>query len=192
MVPDWLHSPCQPPQWEAFPGSGASFSYFFGSLCRYMGKSGWSPLSVSDYSLNTVGQHFYSVLTTQWGMLDILWFGVPGSHQCEGQFPPTFRSHITSVLCTRFPSQRCPMSNATSNPLYFLLLCQYHQFTGEVSEAQQYERTAQDHPACYVTSVDSRFLVYWPSCSFIKHLLNSKLNSPRIRHYHTLVWEAEW
>lgn len=128
--------------------------------------------AVSRHSLDTVWRHLYSVLTTRWGMLDILWLaGFPGSHSVWRTVLPCLQitHYLSPLLLTRFPSQRCPESNATSNPLYFLLLCQHHQFAGDISETQQDECTAQDHTAC--NSVNSGFFIYWSSCSFIKQTL---------------------
>lgn len=65
-----------------------------------------------------------------WVFFDLLSFLIP---QYEGQVLPDLGSHILSHLC---PSPgKAP--NATSSPLYSLLLCQHLQCTGEINKAQR-------------------------------------------------------
>lgn len=107
---------------------------------------GWSPLSVSDYKkpegcVKTQSGHsvtaflFCSPHTVRdAGYSVTCWF--PWFSLSMKDSSPLPLDHILSQSPT--PHQ-VPFSepNATSNPLYFLLLRQHHQFTGEISEAQR-------------------------------------------------------
>lgn len=68
--------------------------------------------------LDTVWQHFYSVLTTQWGMVDILCLvGFPQSHPAwRTVLPCLWITYCPSPLLLarkKFPSQRYPMLHPT-------------------------------------------------------------------------------
>lgn len=150
VAPNWLHSPCQPPSpVRGIPGFGGLLQLFIQPSLQVHGTCvGVLPCQAQIIRnlravsgplwLHTVWQHFYSVLTTQWGMLDVLCLvGFPQSHPAWRQFSPAFGSHIVLVPYSSPKSSLLQVPAATSNPLYSLLLHQYPQFTGEIREPQR-------------------------------------------------------
>lgn len=164
MVPGQWHSPCQPLQMRGFPRFWGLLQLFLCPSLQVHGKCLDALLCQSQIirnlrttsgslCLDTTCQHFYSsAYATVRGrriVYDLLVFLI--LTQDEGEFASAFGSHIISLL---YPSPgknsllRVP--NATSNPLYSLLLCQHPQFTGEISEAQRGKHTSHDHTTCYL------------------------------------------